>query len=225
MTASNRKLWNEQMKALQKALARPVDFQETIDQFLKLHAMVHAAVMSQSGLYSFDDELWQDLSEANARIIPPKGEHSIAWMMWHTARCEDITMNLLVAGEAQVLHSGGWLEKMNISTRDTGNAMNPAEIAAFSAAVNVQAVRAYRVAVGRRTREIAGQLTAAALKQKMEPARMQRITEEGAVVEEAHWLIEYWGGRTVAGLLSMPATRHIFVHLNEATRVKQAILK
>lgn len=225
MIDPNRKLWNEQMQALQRALARPGDHQAALELFLKQHAMVHASEMSQTGYYSFDDELWLDLREEKARIIPPKGEHSIVWMMWHTARCEDITMNLLVAGSMQVLHSGGWLEKMNISTRDTGNAMSTAEIAAFSAAVNVQAVRAYRVAVGRRTREIAGQIPAGTLKQKMDPARVQRITEEGAVVEQARWLIEYWSGRTVAGLLSMPATRHNFVHLNEAARMKQALMK
>ena len=44
---------------------------------------------------------------------------------------------------------------------------------------------------------------------------------EGAVVEEARDLIDYWGKRTIAGLLLMPATRHNLVHLNEALRLKR----
>jgi hypothetical protein len=182
--------------------------------------MVHAADMNASGLWSFDDELWEGLNDSAARRIPPKGEHSIAWMMWHTARCEDITLNLLVAGSPQVLHSGGWLEQMKISVCDTGNTMTPEEIAAFSASVEVSAIRAYRTAVGRRTREIIQQLPAGSLKQKVDPARIRQVWAEGAVVEPAHWLTDYWGSRTFAGLLKMPATRHNFVHLNEAMRIK-----
>ena len=35
-------------------------------------------------------------------------------------------------------------------------------------------------------------------------------------------LVKYWGKRDTAGLLLMPATRHNFIHLNEALRLKQA---
>jgi hypothetical protein len=41
------------------------------------------------------------------------------------------------------------------------------------------------------------------------------------VVEAAAGLLDYWGRRTIAGLLLMPATRHNIVHLNEAARIKQ----
>jgi hypothetical protein len=44
--------------------------------------------------------------------------------------------------------------------------------------------------------------------------------DEGAVVEAAQGLIDYWGRRNIAGLLLMPATRHNFIHLNEALRIK-----
>ena len=44
---------------------------------------------------------------------------------------------------------------------------------------------------------------------------------EGAVLEVASDLIDYWAKRTIAGLLLMPATRHNLVHLNEALRLKQ----
>ncbi len=222
MIDPNRKHWNQQMQALQRALARPADHEKIMTLFLKQHAMVHAAEMSQSGLASFDDKLWQDLSTEEVRWLPPQGEHSIIWLMWHAARCEDITWNLLVAGGAQVLFSGGWLEKMKTNLCDTGNAMSVAEIARFSAAVDVQAVRNYRTAVGRRTREIALQLAPGTLKQKADPLRVQQITAQGAVVEDARWLIEYWSGRTIAGFMTMPATRHNFLHLNEAMRIKQA---
>jgi len=34
-------------------------------------------------------------------------------------------------------------------------------------------------------------------------------------------VIDYWSGLTLAGLLLMPPTRHNFIHLNEALRLKQ----
>ena len=61
------------------------------------------------------------------------------------------------------------------------------------------------------------------LKKKVDPQRLQRVLAEGAVEPAAMGLIEYWGGRSVAGLLLMPPTRHNFVHLNEALRLKQKI--
>jgi hypothetical protein len=36
-------------------------------------------------------------------------------------------------------------------------------------------------------------------------------------------VLEYWGGLTYAGLLLMPPTRHNFIHLNEALRVKKKV--
>jgi hypothetical protein len=110
---------------------------------------------------------------------------------------------------------------MKIAVHDTGNAMDEKALADFSNAVDLEALRAYRVAVGRRTREIAGQLRPEDLKRKVQASRLQRIWEEGAVVEAAGGLIEYWGKRDVAGLLLMPATRHNIVHLNEALEVKR----
>jgi hypothetical protein len=216
----NRKHWNEQQKEMEHALTRAGEHEKAIALCLWQHAMVHASVMSQTGLYSFDDDLWDGLSEAAARRIPPKGEHSICWMMWHTARCEDITMNMLVAGSPQVLHRGGWLNQMKISICDTGSVMTIEEIAAFSASIDVTAIRTYRNAVGRRTREIIQQLAPGSLKQTVDPACIQQVLTEGAVLETARWLTDYWGSRTFAGLLKMPVTRHNFVHLNEAMRLK-----
>ena len=104
MEKAQRKTWNQQQKTLRAALTRSDDHQKAIELFLSQHAMLHAAAMSQSGLWSFADEIWRDLSEEAARRIPPNGEHSIAWIIWHLARIEDVTMNLLVAGSPQRLH-------------------------------------------------------------------------------------------------------------------------
>ena len=49
--------------------------------------------------------------------------------------------------------------------------------------------------------------------------------DEGAVVEGARGLLDYWGGLTIAGLLLMPPTRHNFVHLNEAWMLKGKALR
>lgn len=174
-----RKTWNAQQQVLGRLLNKGEDFPSAIVLFLSQHAVLHVCEMAQVKFPTFEDEIWEGLSEAAARSIPPKAEHSIAWIFWHLTRIEDITMNLLVAGTAQLFEQEGWLSRLGVTDKDTGNAMTEEQIAALSQAVDLQALRAYRLAVGRRTREIVKALQPGDVKKKAEPARLQRILAEG----------------------------------------------
>jgi hypothetical protein len=215
------KAWNQGQQDLRQALSQIGEHARAVELFLGQHAMVHSAALAPSGPWSFEDEIWQGLSETAAHCIPSGGEHSIAWLFWHIARIEDVTMNVLVAGGPQLLLRDGWLARLKVADRHTGNAMEPQAVADLSAALDLEALRAYRLAVARQTRQIVIQRPPETLKQKVDPSSLQRLLDEGAVVEAARGLLDYWGGLTIAGLLLMPPTRYNFVHLNEALRVKK----
>jgi hypothetical protein len=183
--------------------------------------MLHSGEVSAASNWSFEDALLADLSDEQLRRIPPKQEHSMVWILWHIARIEDVTMNLLVAGSAQLFLQESWPERLGITLRHTGNEMELVEVQEFSQAVDVETLRAYRLAVGRRTREIVRQLQPEDLKRKVDPERLQRVSDEGAVVAAAQDILDYWSRRDIAGLLLMPATRHNLIHLNEALKIKQ----
>ena len=218
---SYRKLLNKQQTELRRVLLSFSQHDKAIQLFMGQHAMLHSAEMAQSGSWSFEDEILNDMTEEHIRRIPQKFEHSIAWLIWHMARIEDVTMNMLGAGTAQLLHRDNWLKKMKVTYQDTGNAMSVEDVSNLSAKIDIESLRKYRLAVGRRTREIAKELQPEELKQKVDPSRLQQVMDEGAVVEAARGLIDYWGRRTIAGLLLMPPTRHNIVHLNEALRLKR----
>lgn len=218
---AKRELWNEQQKKLRHLCTRADEHQHAIELFLTQHALVHTAAMAQTELETFADEIWADMTAETFRCVPRGAEHSVAWCIWHIARIEDVTMNLLVADSAQILHGDNWLARLQAPIQHTGNAMSGAEVTDLSMALDMGALRAYRVAVGRRTREVVQQLQPGELKQKVSPARIQRVRDEGAVLADAEGVIAYWSNRDIAGLLLMPPTRHNFVHLSEALRLKR----
>src|SRR5512144_1320742 len=102
----NHRLWNQGQQKLQRALAAN-DHPEAIELFLLQHAMVHSTRVSKLKLWSFEDEILNGLPEEQFRCIPT-GEHSIAWILFHLARIEDITMNILVAGTPQLFVREDW---------------------------------------------------------------------------------------------------------------------
>lgn len=218
---ANRKLWNAGQAELRRTLLSFKTHEQAVELFLHQHAMLHSVQVDQTAVWSYEDDILDDLDEARFRRIPADGEHSIAWVIWHLARIEDVTMNLLAAGTPQTLHKDGWYKRLKISHRDTGNLMGVAGIAAISAGIDLQTLRAYRLAVGRRTRAIVRQLLPEDLKRKVDPIRLQQVLTEGALAPDATDVLAYWGGLTIAGLLLMPPTRHNFIHLNEALRLKQ----
>jgi hypothetical protein len=221
MINPDRKYWNQQQQILRENLTRGDNHQQTIALFLGQHAMVHSAEMSHAGLWSFEDEVLDGLKREQMRVIPRNGEHSIVWLLWHISRIEDVTMNILIAGSPQVFSGEDWPTRMKTAVRDTGNGMSPEGVVELSAAIDLEALRAYRLSVGRRTRAIARQIQPEQQKMKVDPDRLEQITKQGAVLEAGSYVLEYWGGLTIAGLLLMPPTRHNFIHLNEILRIKQ----
>lgn len=217
----NRKLWNSRQKKLRNLLEVGDQHEAAIDLFLSQHAMLHTSGVSNSGLPSFEDEVFADIEPELIRRIPKNAEHSIAWCIWHIARIEDVTMNLLAAGSPQLFNRGGWRELMGIEIAHTGNAMDADAVDELSDMINIGALREYRKSVGMRTREIVQSLTAEEVTSNVDPIRNIEVLKQGAVIEEARGIADYWGRHTIAGLLLMPATRHSFVHLNEAMQLKK----
>jgi hypothetical protein len=219
----NRKHWNDQQRELQQALRHLSDRQKVIDLFLDHHAMVHSASIAETGLWSLEGEVLDGLEEAKFRCIPAKEEHSIAWILWHLARIEDVAMNMLVAGSPQVFASGNWLERMGFNSSGTGNELDKAGIILLSETIKMDELQAYRNAVGRRTRIIVNDLKLGDFKEKVDPKRLEKLHVEDVIVKSTLWLSDYWSKKTIAGLLLMPPTRHNFVHLNEAARIRQKL--
>jgi hypothetical protein len=217
------KAWNERQKRLQAALADPSQHALALQLFLHQHALLHAGPVSGIDEATFEDQLWQGLDEDDARCIPTGSEHSIAWCVWHITRIEDLTMNLLVAGRPQLLLEGDWLLRLNVPFKDTGNSQPAADTAELSTRINLPSLRSYRHAVGTRTRHIVQLLSPAALRSRVPPEHAERIWQDGAVLPDGREVVDYWAGRTVSGLLLMPATRHPLIHLNEAMHIKQVL--
>lgn len=218
---SYRKAWNKRQTEFRDLLRSYTQHDKAMAMFLSQHAQLHSAEMAGTEPWSFEDWLCADLNEMQFRRIPRGDEHSIAWVLWHIARIEDVTMNMLVAGEAQLFNQGGWVERLGANIRHTGNAMDVADVEALSDMVDLNVLREYRRAVGRRTQATVSRLGPEELKAKVDPGRLQRVRDEGAVVEAANAVIDYWSKRDIAGLLLMPPTRHTFLHLNEALRLKR----
>ena len=220
----NLRYWNDQHKILHRLLEKDKDYQKALPIFLSQHAIVHSAKLGAGARWSFQDQVLSGLTDAQMRYQPTGRPHSVVWMIWHMTRCEDVTMNLLLADSPQVLHRK-WMSKLGIATENVGNEMSVAESIAISDAINLKALFAYRLAVAKRTRQIVQRLKPAQLWELPKPERLQRILDEGAVGDKAPWLLKYWGGHPGYNLLLMPATRHCCVHLNEINRIRPKLKK
>ena len=215
--------WNRRQRELRRLLESGEDHAAALELFSRQHAQLHTIGMAGTESWSYEDEVLDGIRAEQFRSIPAQGEHSIAWVVWHIARVEDVTMNLLVADRQQVLHDGEWQKPMGSPIEHTGNAMSRTQIEALSTNLDLAALRAYRQAVGQRTRRVVADLQPEEMRRKPSPQSLDRIWTEKAVLPEAKAIVDYWSRRTVIGLLLMPPTRHLLVHLNEAVAIKQQL--
>ncbi len=214
---------SEEHKALNQIIRKKQRTQEAIKIFLDIHKQLHRSNIKDRE-ENETDRLFGDLEPWEYAVMPGREDETIAWVVWHIARIEDLTMGILAARGDQ-LFSEDWCRKINSPIKDTGNALSDEEIMAFSKQVNYQELLDYRSAVGERTREIVRGFTFEDMKRDVNEADLMKIQREGGVTsqKDSEWLLEFWGAKDVAGLLLMPPTRHVMLHLNDCCKWKEKI--
>lgn len=218
--------WNPKQKRLKEIIRKPDLFEESKKLFISMHASVHFSTVNNSQEPTLMDNLWNDLQYREFAIMPTEKDVTIAWDIWHITRIEDLTVNILIDGSSQLLNEE-WLTKLHAKITDTGNAMTDDQIIDFSKSIDINELKNYRSAVGSRTQHLLRNLTFEDMKRKFEKNSIDRIFEEGGVVEhpDSIWLLDFWGKKDVAGIILMPVTRHQVIHLNDGFHLKQAIRK
>lgn len=214
--------WNPLQAQLKEIILHKDRFNEAVALLHRMHALVHSAGIYGSGYPTYMDETWEGLDRQTFQTMPTAKDVTIAWDIWHITRIEDLTANLLIDGGQQVLDAP-WSARLNTAFTDTGNAMTDEEILQLSRELPMDALRDYRDAVGRRTREIIGRLCPDDMRRKVPSAGLERIREQGGVTANpaSAWLLDFWGRKNVGGLFLMPVTRHQIVHLNDCAKLKE----
>ncbi len=214
---------SEQHKELIKIIKKQDKFEDAIKIFLDIHSQLHSNTVSKEKA-NLINPLISDLKSDEYRIMPSKDDETIVWALWHITRIEDLTMNVLIADENQIFNND-WKLKMNVNVSDTGNAMTDDEIMKLSKDMCIKELLNYRDAVGLRTQEIVKNLKPEDMKKAIPKDRLDKIVDIGGLTEQKDsiWLLNYWGEKDYAGLLLMPPTRHLMMHINDCYNLKEAI--
>ncbi len=214
---------SEAHKELSRIIRKPELIEKTKELFLDIHGKLHLSAVSGNDKNEVDS-LIEDLKEDEYAIMPTAKDETIAWVLWHISRIEDLTMNILVHGDKQIF-DGDWQIRINSPIKDTGNALSDDEIIQLSRSLYIDELLRYRNEVGRKTREIIKNLSPDDIRRKIPAQRITRILEEGGITshEDSIWLLDFWAKKDIAGILLMPPTRHVMLHLNDCCKWKLAI--
>jgi len=101
---------------------------------LQFFLLRHEALRSTTAQQSVDI-LFSQLSEAQLRHRPRPDLNSIAWIVWHMARCEDFGVQRLVGYRPQIFDQQEWMARLNVPLRDCGTCMTDDEGADLSTSV------------------------------------------------------------------------------------------
>ena len=214
--------WSEKNKEIQKLLSKEASFGEAIEKLIAFREELFQQITRI--VEGYPEEAFYQLPFAGA-----KGYHrkTLAYSIWHIFRIEDIVAHEMIAGDEQILFREKYLKKTASPIITTGNELKGEEIADFSKKLNVQELYLYAKAVKESSNQILLQLQYKELKRKFSEDTMQKLIESKCVSvdEEAFWLIDYWCGKDVKGLIQMPFSRHWIMHIEAMQRIKNRLCK
>jgi hypothetical protein len=187
------------------------------DLFLAQHSAVHSKeVGGNPG--SAAERTFVGLTDEQMRVRPREDLNSLAWLMWHIARAEDIMVGPVIAGRDQVFDDA-WMKRLGIARKDFGIGMKSPEVTELTRQIDVGALREYRDAVGKRTREIVGAFKDGDWLGNIDAAPLEGLAAQGAVPAP---LAKIFAGRPRSAVLSGIALFHASGHMGEAVTVRTA---
>jgi hypothetical protein len=194
---------------------------DTLSFFLVQHGQLHSLDVATGASYA--DRVFAGLTDDQMRARPGNGLNSLIWLLWHMARTEDVAVNIVVSDGWQVLDDD-WTRRMNVPWRTIGTGMTDADVGDLTARADVDAVRAYRAAVGRRTQDVVRALRPEEWNEIVGFTDTARAASAGAFAPNTAWVdgVGYkpWQGHSRAAQLAGSAIRHNAMHLGEAITVR-----
>ena len=121
--------------------------------------------------------------------------------------------------------AGNYQERINSSIITTGNELVKKQIADFSKRLNLKELYSYIVEVKDSTEKIINSLSYDELKKKISEERKEHLKLLNVVSNDENtiWLIDYWCGKDIRGLIQMPFSRHWIMHIEASLRIKSKI--
>ena len=216
------KEWSELNKTMQAQMKKKDTYIDGISTLFELRKSLMQTIISFK----------KNLSREDYNAIPfinADGYHSktIAYSLWHIFRIEDIVAHTLINGVEQIFFSGNYKERINSPIITTGNELVKNDIADFSKQLDINELYSYISQVKDSTEAILREMPYEMLKQRISSERREILQKMNVVSsdENAVWLIDYWCGKDIRGLIQMPCSRHWIMHIEASLRIENKIRK
>ena len=141
--------------------------------------------------------------------------NSIVWLMWHTARTEDLVTQTILQGKPQLFESEGWGQRMGIDETLNGTGFGDEEVAEVTKAIDFASVDEYWQATAKASFGWLKSITPDDL--DTVPDIDARLADAPPVLrgEANEGLWSLWRGRTAAFLFTGPIVSHGYMHVGE----------
>ena len=211
---------SELNKTLQAQLKKKDTYSDGIDTLIQLRDQIMTTINS------FRNDLTRDDFDA-LPYINADGYHSknIAYSLWHIFRIEDIVAHELIAGDEEVFFAKDYQKRTRSPIITTGNELVKEQISDFTKQLDIDELYSYISDVKASTESMIKALPYTDLKNKIPAERKENLSKTGVVSrdENAVWLIDYWCGKDVKGLIQMPFSRHWIMHTEACLRIKNKL--
>ena len=119
------------------------------------------------------------------------------------------------------------LKKIKAKIITTGNELPADKMIDFSKQLDIKATYDYCKAVMNSTKELLNNLKYADLKKNFTDEDKARLTATHCVSpnESSVWLIDFWCGKNIKGLIQMPFSRHWIMHVEAMNRIEKRLAK
>jgi hypothetical protein len=214
--------WSEKNKRVQTLIGKEATYKDGIKLLIEFRNELFEQITQIVNGYPV--EAFYQMPFINA-----KGYHSktLSYSIWHIFRIEDIVAHTLIARDGQIFVTSGYQKKIGSPIITTGNELKGYDIAEFSKKLDVRALYDYAKEVMLSTNSILLKLEYQQTKKRFSDEDKERLIHSGCVSpdENAVWLIDYWCGKDISGLIKMPFSRHWIMHIEAMLRIKNKLCK
>ena len=207
-------------KLMQDNLKKQTTFSDGIKNLLQL----------RNNLMEEIDLIFKTTSPEDFFALPfPKSKGNtnatIAWSIYHIFRIEDIVCNSVINSKTQIFFEYDFQNSMNSSIITTGNELSNEEMIEFSKKLNIQELYNYAKLVKENSEKMMLELSFEQTKSKIPEEKKEYLKSLKVVSlnESFSWLIDYWCGKNVRGLLQMPFSRHWIMHVEACLKMKNKL--